>query len=112
MGQVPGRRAVVVMVPHLLADLIRHVLTSRVGLCIVAELADPESACERLRELAPDVVIAGPDDTARPLNVALIRVMLPRARVLALSADLTRLLGPDEGDIDEFTPDTLVDRLR
>lgn len=109
---MPGRRAVAVMVPHFLADLIRHTLTDRVGLRIVAELADPESACKRLRELAPDVVIVGPADTAQPLNAARIRAMLPHARVLALSADLTRLLGPGEGDIAEFTPDALADRLR
>jgi len=100
------------MVPHLLADLIRHVLTGRGGLGIVAELADPESACKRLRELAPDVVIVGPAGAAQPLNAALIRAMLPHAQVLALSPDLTQLLGPDEGDIGEFTPDTLADCLR
>jgi hypothetical protein len=35
--------------------------------------------------------------------------MLPRATVLALSADLTQLLGPGEDDVYELTLETLVD---
>lgn len=99
-------------VPPLLADLIRHVLTSRAALRIVAELADPDTAYARLRALAPDVVIIGPSGDTPPVDAALVRAMLPGARVLALSADLTQLLGPGEDDIDAFTPDTLAARLR
>jgi DNA-binding NarL/FixJ family response regulator len=109
---VPGLRGVLVTVPHLLADIIRHVLTSRAGLCIVAEIADPESASKRLCELAPDVVIIGFSGIAQPLNAAAVRALLPHATVLVLSADLTQLLGPGENDIVEFTADTLAARLR
>jgi DNA-binding NarL/FixJ family response regulator len=100
-----------VTVPPLLADLIRHVLTSRAALVIVAELSDPTSAYAPLRALAPDVVIIGPPSGAPPVDAALVRAMLPGARVLALSADLTQLLGPGEDDIDAFTPSTLADCL-
>jgi DNA-binding NarL/FixJ family response regulator len=109
---VPGLRAVLVALPPFLADIIRRVLTIRAGLLIIAEIANPEGAIQRLRELAPDVVVVGPAGAARRLDVAAIRATLPQARVLALSEDLTRLLGPDEDEIAEFTADALVERLR
>lgn len=109
---MPGFRAVLVTVPPLLADLIRHVLTSRARMSIIAEIADPETAAKRLRHLAPDVVIIGPAATARTLDAARVRSMLPRVRVLTLSADLTQLLGPGEDDVNEFTPATLAECLR
>jgi DNA-binding NarL/FixJ family response regulator len=108
---VRGLRAVLLTVPPLLADLIRHVLTSRAALQIVAELTDPDSVYARLRALAPDVVIIGPAGGAWPVDVALVRALLPGARVLVLSADLTQLLGPGEHDIVAFTPDSLAARL-
>lgn len=101
-------RAVLVTVPPLLSDLIRHVLTSRAAVAIVAELSDPASAYARLCALAPDVVIIGPAGGAPPVDAALLRAMLPDACVLALSADLTRLLGPGDDDVAPFTPDTLA----
>ncbi len=109
---MPELRAVLVTVPPMLADLIGHVLTSRVGLPIICEIADPEGAAESLRDLAPDVVIIGPTTHAQPLSAAGVRTMLPHARVLTLSADLSRLFGPGEDDVAEFTPDTLADCLR
>jgi DNA-binding NarL/FixJ family response regulator len=111
VDQVPGLRAVLVTVPHLLADLIRHVLTSRAALCVVAELADPEGGIESLAKLAPDVVIIGLTGNAQPLDTAAVRTLLPQATVLVLSADLTQLMGPGEDDVVEFTPDALADRL-
>ncbi len=100
---MPGSRAVVVTVPPLLADLIRHVLTSRAGLPIVAELVDADSAYAHLRAL--------PSGGPRPVDPALVRALLPAARVLALSPDLTQLLGPGAQDSAAFTPDTLAARL-
>jgi DNA-binding NarL/FixJ family response regulator len=109
---VPELRAVLVTVPPMLADLIRHVLTSRVGLSIISEIAAPEAAAESLRDLAPDLVIIGPSTDASPLSAAVVRNMLPHARVLTLSADLSRVFGPGEDDVAEFTPDTLAECLR
>jgi hypothetical protein len=54
----------------MLADLIGHVVTSGVGLSIISEIADPEGAAERLRDLAPDVVIIGPTTHAQPVSIA------------------------------------------
>jgi len=101
-----------VTVPPLLTDLIRHVLISRAALAIIAELADPAAAYARLPALAPDVVIIGHSGNADQVDTALVRALLPAARVLTLSADLTQLLGPGEHDSVAFTPDTLAERLR
>jgi DNA-binding NarL/FixJ family response regulator len=109
---MPGFRAILVSVPPLLADLTRHVMTGRAGFSIIAEIADPDTTAECLHDLAPDVVIIGPAANARNLNAAIIRSMLPRAKVLALSADFTQLFGPGEHDVTVFTPDALADRLR
>ena len=108
-----GLRAVLVTVPPLLTDLIRHVLISRAALAIMAELADPAAAYAQLRALVPDVVIIGHSGGgAGQVDAALVRALLPAARVLALSADLTQLLGPGEDDSGACTPDTLAERLR
>jgi DNA-binding NarL/FixJ family response regulator len=104
-------RAVLVTMPPLLADLIRHVLASRVGVSIVAEINDPAIAAAQLRELAPDAVIIGPSAVVRQLDAAQVRLLLPGARVLAVSADLARLFGPGEDDVNEFTPDVLAQCL-
>ena len=109
---MPRLRAVLVMVPPLLRDLIRHALTSRVEVSIVADIAEAKGACRQLRDLAPDIVIVGPAGASSRLTAELVRSLLPHAQVLALSADLTTLLGPGEDDRSEFTPDTLADRVR
>jgi hypothetical protein len=96
------------MVPPLLADLTRHALANRVGLSIIAEINDPAIAAVRLGELAPDVVIIGPSAIGRQLDRAQIRLLLPRAHVLAVSADLARVFGPGEHDVSELTADALV----
>ena len=67
---MPTLRAVLVTVPPLLADLVRHVTTGPPGLSIVAEISDLKTADQRLRELAPDVVILGAAATAGTLNAA------------------------------------------
>ena len=101
-----------VAAPPLLADLIRQVLTSRLGALIIAEVADTDRAAETLLDFAPDIVIIGPIGEAWRLNAAEVRRMLPDALVLALSADLLRVLGPGESDVSELTPESLAERLR
>jgi hypothetical protein len=96
------------MVPPLLADLTRHALANRVELSIIAEIHDPAVAAVRLSELAPDVVILGPSAIARRLDPAQIRLLLPRAHVLAVSADLAHVFGPGEDDVNELTAEALV----
>jgi hypothetical protein len=105
---MPEHRTVLVIAPPLLADLIRQVLIGRVGASVLVEIAEPAAARERMRELDPDVVIVGPVGAA-----ALAAAPAPpHARVLSLSQDLSRILGPDADDIAPFTPDTLASRLR
>jgi len=103
-------RAVVVAAPPLLADLVRQALASRSRVTVVAEIAQPEAE-SLLPDLDPDVVILGPA-AAGLLDVAVVRRMLPRARVFAISADLRRILGPGEGDVGEFSADRLAERLK
>jgi hypothetical protein len=94
----------------LLADLIRHGLTARVGAVSVTEIADDQQTAARLREIGPEIVIVGP--AAQPADAALIRTILPDARLLAVSQDLSRLIDLDTGESDTFTADALADRLR
>jgi hypothetical protein len=98
-----------VMVPPLLADLIRHGLGSRIGDATVTELPDLPYAYARLREIAADVVIVGPSAAAQ---ATLIQRLLPRAQVLTVSPDLSRLVDLDTGELAAFTLDELADRLR
>lgn len=97
------------MMPPLLADLIRHVLTRRVGPVAAIELAEMRDSGERLRVFAPDAVILGP--AARPADAAPIRNLLPKAQILLVSHDLARLVDLDTGEDGAFAPDALADRL-
>ena len=96
--------------PALLADIIRHGLGSRVGGVTVAELAGPQNAAVRLREIDPDIVIVGPAD--QRMDASLIRTILPHVQVLTVSADLSLLVDLDTGEHGAFTPDALAERLR
>jgi hypothetical protein len=99
-----------VVVPPLLADLIRHGLRSRVKGVIVIELPDLQTAYTYLRESGADVVIVGP--SALAAEATLIRAVLPGARVLTVSPDLSQLVDLDADEPAAFTPDALADRLR
>ena len=99
-----------VVVPPLLADLIRHGLSSRVKGATVAELPDVQTAYAHLREIGADVVIIGP--AAPAAEATLIRSVLPDAQVLTVSPDLSQLVDLDGNEPAAFTPDALADRLR
>jgi hypothetical protein len=99
-----------VAVPTLLADIIRHGLTSRVEGVTVTELADLQHSSVRLREIGPDVVIVGP--SARPNDATLIRTILPQAQVLSVSSDMSQLVDLDTGGHEAFTPDKLAEHLQ
>ena len=104
-----GLRIAMVMVPPLLADLIRHGLDSRIGGATVIEFSDLQHAYTRLHEIAADIVIVGPLAAAQ---ATLIQRLLPRAQVLTISPDLSRLVDLDTGESAAFTLDELADRLR
>jgi hypothetical protein len=97
-----------IMVPRLLADLVRQGLSSRVGGATVSEVADLQHA--RLREINPNIVIIG--SSARSADTALIRTVLPHARLLTVSSDLSRLIDLDSGENEALTSDALAARLR
>jgi hypothetical protein len=110
-GQRPGLRVAFVRAPPLLIDVIQTALLNQLGMAIVAEIAEINTAQGVLAELTPDVVIVGPSDNFRRLS-ALFRPLLPSARVLAISADLLQLAGPGDDDVAEFTLENLAQRLR
>src|SRR5690348_10559343 len=99
-----------VVVPPLLAGLIRHGLASRIAGVTVTEIADLHHAATRLRDAGADVVVLGP--AAPPGDAAVIRRILPDTRVLTVSPDLTRLVELDSGNRFEFTPDALAEYMR
>ena len=100
-------RAVLVGVPPLLADLIRQVAVARlaaadVRLSIVAELGDLPDGTWLSKTSANLIVIR--QGAAPPAD----RGATP---VLALSSDLSRLLGPGPDDVADLTPETLAAAL-
>ena len=106
---MPELRTVLVVAPTLLADLIRRVLADRVAITILPEFADPAEISDRLRNLAPDIVIIGP---ARAVPLLDAESTPTGTRVLSLSADLTNIIGPGPHDIAPFTPEILAARVR
>lgn len=106
------RRVVLVMVPPLLADLIKHVLEARirrdVEISIIADDEHAQDIGERVRRLAPDVLIVramvAPSLWAEVSHRHLVRV-------LSLSDDLTGIHGPGPGDSAPLTPDVLAELL-
>jgi hypothetical protein len=102
---MPELRAVLVLVPPLLAGLVRQVLAGRPpAVRVVAELNDADSLATQLAGRAVDVALLG---AAAPR--ALVRGALgPSCRILSLSADLGELTGPDDGQRVAFTSDSLV----
>ena len=93
----------------LLADLIRHGLDSRIGVATFIEFSDLQHAYTRPHRIAADVVIVGPSAEAQ---ATLIQRLLPRALVVTISPDLSRLIDLDKGEPAAFTLDELADRLR
>ncbi|HLY57852.1 MAG TPA: hypothetical protein VKS60_19980 [Stellaceae bacterium] len=110
--EVRALRTILLNVPPLLADLIRRAASVRlqqsdVSLTIALEIADDRGIAERLQTAAPDLVIVGQVD-AEHLPPGLAPVPVP---VLALSTDMTRLLGPKPDDVAELTPASLAAAL-
>jgi hypothetical protein len=94
----------------LLADIIRHVLTSRSQIEIVAEIAASPRLIERLQALAPELVMIS-ETTAESLRIsAAVAAVLTRARVVRLSRDGRFIL--EAGKKRELTADTLADLLQ
>lgn len=103
---MPEVRVVLVGLPPFLADLIRRVVAARAGVArfIVVEVGEPG---DRPDVLPPCIVILGPAVAAPWVGPPLP----PGARVMSLSPDLARLLGPGPGDSAPLTPDVLAERL-
>jgi hypothetical protein len=105
-GQVTALRIALLMVPPLLAGLIRHCVGTRITDIAVTEVADLQYAAAVLRDTGVDVVIVGPSASAS--DTMLIRSIVPDARVLTISADSAQLINLDTGEAVAFTPDALA----
>jgi chemotaxis response regulator CheB len=102
-------RAVAVGMSPLLADIVRHVLTSRSQIEIVAELAASPSLIERLQALAPDLVMISETTVESVPTGATIAAALKHARVVTLSRDGRFIM--EAGEERELTADTLASLL-
>lgn len=84
----PVRRAVMVTISPLLADVIRRVVAGHVAIEIVAEIRHRSRLEARLRALRPELVLMGlrrgEDDTIAHAILA----ALPQARIIAFSSDV------------------------
>jgi hypothetical protein len=110
---VPEFRVVLYGVPPLLADLIQRVVAARferwqLELAVLAETGDTADCHERIRQLAPHVVIL---EANAAVALAAAAPLPGHVRVLTLSPDLTRIYGPVAGDSSVLTPDALADLL-
>jgi hypothetical protein len=108
MSDLRELRAILVRVPPLLADLIRRLAGARLGplgirFSIIAEFDDFDVAVGEFGRLVPHVVIVG-RVVAPPPQHAL-------ARVLGLSADLTRIFGPGADEDAALTQESLARKL-
>jgi hypothetical protein len=107
---MPRLRIVLMMVPRLLADMIRNVLARADGPPWVEECASLDTSPEYLASLAADAIILGPAATG--IDAAIIRSALPHVRVLSLSPDLRWLNGPGEHERRPLNARNLVAALQ
>jgi hypothetical protein len=112
--RMPELRAALVMVPPLLTDLITATLIPRLaasGLQLLVFTVPAAAAPSTITSgfTAADLAILGPGAGARAIAGTLFS---PATPMLALSADLSRLLGPAPGESAPFTPEILAERLR
>lgn len=100
----PNLRILLIQMAPLLGDLIRRALESRAGfeILVMDALTPPD--------LAPDVVILGPGADCDAQRALLQR--FPKARGLALAADLRRVRGPGAQDERELTLAALLELVR
>jgi hypothetical protein len=105
---MPGLRIAVVALPALLAELIQHGLCGRMGSVSIIGLADLQRPSKRL--IQADVVIVS--HSVRPALADLIRTILPDAKILRISSDLSQLVDVESGESNTFTFDALAGRLR
>ena len=106
-------RAVLGMVPPLLADMIRQVVAARAAnlgaaLHIVAEIDDFTNIGARLDAHRPHLMILGPCATALTPSIRAQIYLRTELRVLTLSSDLAQVLGPNVADCAPLTPDSLA----
>jgi hypothetical protein len=89
--QVSSIRTVMATVSPLLGDIIRRVTEGRVSIDVVAVIESRDSMAERLRALAPELILIALDCGEDDSIAAALADAVPGARVLALSHDAQHL---------------------
>jgi len=84
----PVRRAVMVTISPLLADVIRRVVAGHVAIEIVAEIRKRSRLEARLRTLRPEIVLMGLHGGEDDKIARVILAALPKARIIAFSSDV------------------------
>ena len=107
---MPRVRIVLMMVPRLLADVIRGALARADTPPLVEECAEPRINPEYLSSFDADAIILGAPATET--DVAAIHLALPQVRVLSVSADLRWLHGPGEHERRPLDARNLIDALQ
>lgn len=100
-------RILMVMVPPLLVDLVRHIVGDRLGLSgVTLEVVD--RIAEDLSDAPPDLMII--DQNTAPLAF-LTKSLSGPTKVLIMSADHTVIFGPGPNDVAPLTPQSLATHI-
>jgi DNA-binding NarL/FixJ family response regulator len=112
---VAAIRTVTLTMSPLLRDLIMGLMAGRRDLDVVEELDTRAGLEERLRALAPDLILIGLDkNEAEEIGVTLVR-LLPNAKVIALSNDgrhaFVYRMHPQRTELLDVSAQMLVDTI-
>ncbi|MEO8714663.1 MAG: hypothetical protein ABI369_06595 [Acetobacteraceae bacterium] len=102
---MPGIRTVFVTLPPLLGDIIRRLMERRVPLDVVDVLDSRDALAERLRLLAPALILIGLDPGEDDAVAASLAIALAGARVLALAHDARAASLHEAGKAPRALPD-------
>jgi hypothetical protein len=114
-NSVVGIRTVMVTVPAMLGDLIKHLAVGRVELQILAELDTRRGLVRRLKALRPDLIVIGFETNGFEMAIRSLLTQQPGCRLIVLRPD-GRIVGYElrlhRTRLSERTPDGLIDFIR
>lgn len=95
--EVAGIRTVIVTISPLLADLIHRLAEGHIRLEVIAVLETRDSLVERLKSLAPALVLLGLDASEDDAIAARLVDVVPGLRVLAFARDASHVFLHETG---------------
>jgi DNA-binding NarL/FixJ family response regulator len=111
-----GLRAVMVTIPPIFGDIIRHLAAESGDLDIVAELRERDDLAGRLSAIAPDIVIFGLRHDETEAAADRLPALLPAASFIVLSNDGRDAFGyaldMRKTTFADVSPAVLIDFLR